>query len=339
LVTKITLKTKEQPMRDYWLTQDLLKAAGIGFIALSLLGIGLVLWLPKKWWGKLIALIAVGFLISIPVRKGTQEVQQQQVQVDQYKERLVKAQVMFAERCKTVGEKIHKTVDNVEGVYLMKVRPEGTNFGDQFKLDDPYGRDLGGDSYIKSLLRGNYLAGRDIQIPVGYPPRVGFNFVDAQDPKDGQRYRYTGGMKVVGQMDATAPNVQVDLKRNPNFDLNIYSFVMDRIPAPGKPPRYGVTYDDISTHEEREYWIAGSSLKVIDLQTNEVVAERTGYMVDWAQGSRAGQRSPWLFAADNACPDFFRNYKNLPASQRNHAASWQSYQTLDFVEKVLKPTK
>lgn len=50
----------------------------------------------------------------------------------------------------------------------------------------------------------------------------------------------------------------------------------------------GSTFDDISTHAEREYGIAGSSLRVIDLETKEVLAERVGYMVDMAQGSRAG---------------------------------------------------
>lgn len=50
--------------------------------------------------------------------------------------------------------------------------------------------------------------------------------------------------------------------------------------------------------------VEGSSLRVLDLQTNEVIAERIGYMMDWAQGSQAGGRSPWLFAADYACPSF-----------------------------------
>ena len=98
------------------------------------------------------------------------------------------------------------------------------------------------------------------------------------------------------------------------------------MPAPGKPPRYGVTYDDISTREEREYWIAGSLLKVIDLQTNEVIAERIGYMVDWAQGSQAGGRSPWLLATRQACPKFLGEH-----------FSTQIGQTEKFVEKVLKP--
>jgi hypothetical protein len=260
-------------------------------------------------------------------------------QASQSSERQAKAMAMWQERCKTVGEKIYKTVEGVEGVYLMKQRSSKTNFRDQFQLDDPYGSDLNGDGYVESFLRGSFQAGKANASPVGFPSRIGYRFVEVQDVKDGQRYRYTGGMKVVGQMDATAPNVQIDLKRDPNFDLNIYRFKLDRVPATGIPPRYGVTYDDISTREEREYWIAGSSLKVVDLQTNEVIAERVGYMVDWAQGSQAGGRSPWLFAANTACPDFYRNRTAVSAEERRHSSSGQAYQTLDFVEKVLKPAK
>jgi hypothetical protein len=88
-----------------------------------------------------------------------------------------------------------------------------------------------------------------------------------------------------------------------------------------------VTYDDISTREEREYWIAGSSLKVIDLHANEIIAERVGYMVDWAQGSRVGGRAPWLLATQQACPKF----------PGRHSVA-QLGQTKEFVEKVLKPS-
>ena len=124
------------------------------------------------------------------------------------------------------------------------------------------------------------------------------------------------------------------MEKNPNYDLNIYSFVLDKTPAPSPAPRYGVTYDDISTREERDYWIAGSWLKVIDLKTNEVVAERIGYMMDRGQGNTSGGRAPWLLAADNACPSFFRN-PNLPPN--GHGSRAQSRQAQDFVEKTLKP--
>jgi hypothetical protein len=96
----------------------------------------------------------------------------------------------------------------------------------------------------------------------------------------------------------------------------------------GPVPRYGVTYDDLSTHEDREFWIAGSSLKVVDLKTNEVIAERIGYMVDRGQGDQSGFRSPWAYAPYTACPSFPLTSSGAPN---------QFWQTRDFVHKVLKP--
>ncbi len=246
-------------------------------------------------------------------------------QAAQSSERQAKAMAMWQERCKTAGEKIHKTVENVDGIYLMKLRPEGRNFGDQFKLDDPYGHDSTGDMYLLNFLQGFYHQRAKVPI-LGDPPRIGYSYVEAQDPKDGQRYRYTG-------------RFEQPWRTNKNYSESYIRFVLDKTPAPGTPPRYGVTYDDISTREEREYWIAGSSLKVVDLQTNEVIAERIGYMVDWAQGSQVGGRSPWLFAADNACPGFQwnPNFPNTPST--GGGSGEQPGQTITFVEKVLKPSK
>ncbi|MCF8152442.1 MAG: hypothetical protein K9K30_01635 [Burkholderiaceae bacterium] len=238
------------------------------------------------------------------------------------KARLAKAEAMFQERCKKAGEFIHRTAENVEGVFLMKQRPDHINFGDQYRMDDPYGNDSGGETYIKTFFTGYYRNSSP-------PPPKGYRYVEALDEKGGQRYRYTGSMKAVRRMDVTAKGVQMALERDPNFDLNIYAYVLDKVPAPGKPPRYGVTYDDISTREERDYWIAGSSLKVIDLQTNEVMAERIGYMMDRGQGNTGGGRSPWLLAARNACPAF-RSAPGIPPIQAD--------QTRRFVVRVLQPT-
>jgi hypothetical protein len=237
------------------------------------------------------------------------------------------AKAMFAERCKTAGEKIHRTVENVEGIFLMKLRI-GTNYDQQFTLDDPYGHDSSGNEYIKNFLQGYYHQKKSPPIP-GQPPQVGYLYVEAIDINDGQRYRYTGGIKEVTHVSS------VMMGGDGRTTFKAKEFALDQIPATGNAPRYGVTYDDISTREEREYWIAGSSLKVIDLQTNEVLGERIGYMIDLAQGSRAGGRSPWLFAASNACPGFHRN-PLLPAPRP--AFSAQAGQTIVFIEKILKPT-
>lgn len=231
---------------------------------------------------------------------------------------------MWKERCETkAGVTIHRTENNVDGIFLMKIRPGGVpNYGDQFKMDDPYGKDSTDDIYILNFLKGFYHQRTDQPVVPGAPPREGFKFVEAIDPKDGLRYRYTG-------------RVEEPWQTNKSYLKGYTRFVLDKAPSDSPMPRYGVTYDDISTHEEREYWIAGSSLRVIDLQTNEVIAERIGYMVDWAQGSTAGFRSPWLFAADYACPGFQWN-PNVPV---RHASGEQPGQTLIFVEQVLKPSK
>jgi hypothetical protein len=153
-----------------------------------------------------------------------------------------------------------------------------------------------------------------------FPP--GFDFVDAINPKDGLRYRYTAKREVIGQIDLTAENVKRALAVNPNRDQNRYGFVLRGTPTQQPTPRYGVTFDDISTKEDRDYWIAGSSLKVVDLQTNEVIAERIGYMQDPRLGARGNGRAPWFFATQNSCPDLL--------DSRNQVG-----QTMRFVRQVL----
>ncbi len=235
--------------------------------------------------------------------------------------RLQTAEAMFQERCKKAGVTIHRTAENVEGILLMKLRPRQDNYDNQFALDDPYGRDLGGEAYIQTFVRGSFQANTKGTPRLGSPPRLGYLFVEAVDPKDGKRYRYTGGIKQVTHVH------HMSMGGDGKTTFQTMAYVLDKVLATGPAPRYGVTYDDLSTREEREYWIAGSSLRVIDLKTNEVMAERIGYMMDRGQGSDAGGRSPWLMAADHACPPF----------APRHGATSQMFKALDFAESVLKP--
>lgn len=290
---------------------DLLRMIGFLFWLLVILALVAAIRLPKTKSGKAIAvLVVVGLFMAFPGR-WTWEVKQKR---DAARARYAKAEAMFQERCKKAGVFIHRTAENVEGIFLLKLRPSETNFRNQYRMDDPYGNDLQhADAYIQSFFWGRHEEGFLHSVKAG-----GYRYVDAVDPTDGKRYRYTGGVKAVRKKDVNAQAIRIELERDPNYDLNIYAFVLDRVPAPDPAPRYGVTYDDISTHEERDYWIAGSSLRVIDLQTNEVMAERVGYMMDPGQGGISGGRSPWLIAARTACP--------MRPSQG---------QTREFVEKVL----
>ena len=69
------------------------------------------------------------------------------------KSRLAKAEAMFAERCKKAGVFIHRTAENVEGIFLMKVRTT-YNHGDQYRMDDPYGHDVSGKGCLRKHMIG-----------------------------------------------------------------------------------------------------------------------------------------------------------------------------------------
>ena len=247
--------------------------------------------------------------------------------------KLAEAMALFAERCKTAGEKIVRTVDHVDGVVWMKWREKYSNhdnFADQFKLNDPYGRDCGEEECIGRLLR--LTSGGALLPEEAKRHTVGYRFVETIDPADGQRYRYTASIRVTRQRTLEQ---REQFKRNsggrdPGFD--VFGYALDRAPIKRFEARYGVIWDDISTRQDREHWIAGSSLKVIDLQSNEVVGERIAYMVDQGQGSQAGFRSPWLFAVQTACPHF-------PTESSGGRHGRTLYETRAFVTRILKPTQ
>ena len=244
---------------------------------------------------------------------------------------------LWEEKCKTVaGEKIYRKVQNVEGVLLMKVRPQrgDRELSDRNWPGAAFARESPGDGYINTFLGYEHASnpvGRNDPVspnnrgyintdrnPGGLP---GYRWVEVIDEKDGKHYRITGSNKVVGKKDMTTFNNQVDMQRNPNFDVNIYGWVLDKTPATSPSPRYGVTFDDHVIPEERELGIASSTIKVIDLKTSEVLGEMTRYAWSPAAPSRVNP-VPWL--TSYRCPD--------------HAVG-TSAATRKFVDQILIPAK
>ena len=119
----------------------------------------------------------------------------------------------------------------------------------------------------------------------------GYRWVEVIDAKDGQRYRITGSQKAVGRKDTTALGVKMELEKDPNYDLNIYRWMLDKVLSTTPPPRYGVTFEDHVIPEERYLGLASSTVKVIDLETKEVLGEMLRYA--WSPGapSRVNPRS------------------------------------------------
>lgn len=253
---------------------------------------------------------------------------------EEYLAKIKQAEALYKEKCeKVAGIKIYKTVPDVEGLLLLKIRPERTDR----ELADPmwpgaaFGGEVYGDSYITSFLGYEYRGVNKegvISSERGYINTdkrsgglPGYRWVEVPDPKDGLRYRYTGSDKIVGKKDPTAYNVQLELKRNPNYDMNVYNWSLNKTPSPSKTsPRYAVTFEDHVIPEERALWVASSTVKVVDLKTSEVLGEMTRYAISYIHAPRYSM--PWL------------NHYFCPV------IDGRAYQdTRHFVDQTLIPTK
>lgn len=232
---------------------------------------------------------------------------------------LDESMALFQERCKTAGEKVTRTVDNVEGVVWMKWRESSDKtselYNDQFKLFDPYGRDCGSEECIASLLK--ITTGAALNPEETKRRSVGYQFIETSDPSDGQRYRYAAHL----EHGWTAEQVERH-KKETGSEVPAFSYHLktSRVPIEKFSSRYGLVWEDISTREDREHWIAGGAIRVIDLETSQPIAERIGYLIDTGQGGTGGFRSPWGWAKSYAprCP---------PKDESTH----------DFVVRILKP--
>ncbi|MBK6631940.1 MAG: hypothetical protein IPG33_13490 [Betaproteobacteria bacterium] len=245
---------------------------------------------------------------------------------------VAKGKALFEEKCRTVaGEKIYRKVENVEGIVLFKVRPArgDKELSDRMWPGAAFAIEAFGDSYITSFLGyehapGEGLSGKPSKITAqsrGYintdrrPGSLpGYRYVDVIDEKDGKRYRITGSFKEVTRV------LSKRIGENPK-PTKIVDYVLDKIPATDPFPRYGVTFEDHVIPEERMLGLASSTVKVLDLQTGEVLGEMIRYA--WSpSGPSRSNPVPWLTAWK--CP--------------GHAVGSDAA-TRKFVDQILIPAK
>jgi hypothetical protein len=200
------------------------------------------------------------------------------------------------------------------------------NLDDQFRLDDPYGRECTKENCIYNLLRAT--SGFDLNPEEAVAHKRGYRYVETTDPVSGQNFRYTASIRQGWNIEAIE-RYKKEWRSDP--PRTSYRFQLDRVEIPKLTARYGITWADVSTREDRENWVAGGALRVIDLRSNAVIAERIGYMADRARGSRV-MRIPWAMAQEDACPEFPALGAADPRRVRRDS------QTLDFVVKVLQPS-
>ena len=287
----------------------IVKGIGLLYWIAALTCAGLALWWFKRWWLKLGAAVAI---LATFITPAAQHVWDKQQQYDAVKAELDATTAHFEMRCKNAGEKITRTVENVEGVVWMRLRDKNLNESKQFWLDDPYGQDCTATDCIEQLLR--ITKGLELDPKKEQLRHFGYQFVESPDAQTRQLNRYTLGLYRKGDRDPRYGKNDIRTELLPES--------IERASA-----RYGVKWDDISTQEDRNLWIAGGSLQVIDLQTDEVIAERIGYMMDRGLGNRFNGRSPWRHARRTLCPGF--------AEER----VYPNTETLIFVSKVLQLSK
>ncbi len=204
----------------------------------------------------------------------------------------------FDHLCKTeAGEFIYKTVENVEGLYMMRPRKEATDYELQhlYALEDPYGAT--DDSHPQDYL---------VQPPFG-------------------RYSFMESLRAANQPEISQPYVQYS--RSSDKESKRDYVYMDgtrsyRVPyvvkAEGVPTlksRYGYTWRGIRRPQDRELGIVGGELIVMDIQTLEVLGVRRGFI---RSGGVRNLTGIWWLGGQ-VCPV----KKALSSSQ--------------FIQKVLKP--
>jgi len=191
------------------------------------------------------------------------------------------------------GDKIFKAYANVQSALILRPLPSATekdNF-DQYWYGDPYSAPALNDRGELGAVR---LTGT-------------FKSNSGDQP----------GLEFVEIMSEGPRKAHYQLSRSAVYPYLIRREI-DQVTS-----KFGVLWEDISTVEDRSYWVAGSRLRILDLSDNSVVADRIGYMIESGFGSKANQRRPWLASRrpTTTCP---------PISNGDYEDRW-------FVLKVLRP--
>ena len=175
----------------------------------------------------------------------------------------------FDHLCKTeAGEFIYKTVENVEGLYMMRPREHATDFMQEhlYAMEDPYG-------YTD-------WEARDPQTIFVDPPWRVYSYLE------------------IPLSSSISPKV-------PGAHYRRYSgYVQDKSPmidehVPELKSQYGYTWRGISRPHDRELGIAGGELIILDLQAKVVLGVRRGFIR--SGGVRNNMTGIWWLSA-RVCP-------------------------------------
>lgn len=312
---------------------EVLAALPAVLVTIVVAALWLALWLPKRRLHKAIAasmvILSVGYTYHRFSVALEERALQRQVARDKANQILHEARARFEARCATAGEKVSHRIDNVAGVVWLKWRTPDDHSDYQYDLNDPFGRDCANEDCILRLLRITKNSQLNPDAAKDHTGR--YDFVESVDPSDGATYRYVGSLKP----RATWTEAKIrehERSTNQPIDPSVYTLAVDKTPIERFTARYGISWTDISSRDDRDYWIAGGVLTIVDRQANQVIAERVGYMMDEGQGATGGGRQPWVHAVRWACPSF--------PVRRDFGRPGRTYkESTNFIFDVLRSSK
>lgn len=175
----------------------------------------------------------------------------------------------FDHLCKTeAGEFIYKTVENVEGIYMLRPRKEATDYELQhlYAMEDPYGHTYGERDDVESLYVG--------------PTRYRFlesPFGSRQEPEWKKNSRHPSYFMMP---DGSAQHARYFgyNGRDPKTMQRTFDSV--------RKSKYGYAWRGIKRPHDRELGVAGGELIILDLSTNDVLAVRRGFIGSVLEGPR-----------------------------------------------------
>ena len=244
---------------------------GIALVTIIAMAIGFKFTARKNrlWVGLLIAVAVPYSCISPLVRELKRDQQKAAEKEAEWRKRYDPAKARFDQLCQNAGEKIYRTADNVDGILLLKVRGDDEKY--QSNRYNPRKDQMWEDAAVESeFKREEYVASF-----LPYFSRVHYDYVDVLQ-KDGSIIRYSG-------------------------DWHMSDKPFNQETNPAHPARYAVTYENDVSWENRKHWIAGTTIKVIDTKTNELMAEKTMYVFVPGLGYSKFEQNPNPWGRGERC--------------------------------------
>ena len=186
---------------------------------------------------------------------------------------------VFDERCKNAGETIYQTVQDVEGITLLKVWGDSPN-NDMYNRTTKVWEFTGlphedeEEYYIRSYLYWWYAI---LNNQNGLIFIYDYNPISDKKIIHDMQNKYTTNRGYMF-IDAIQNNSKYSRYELANDDGKMSKTIIN------KPARYAVTFDNPIISDERARWIATTIVTIIDTETNTILARKQWYSFEESRG-------------------------------------------------------